>query len=203
MYRASDHDVAKFVIERIADAPADDSANLVERAVPIVRSGAGHSGTLAACRTKRRTRDQAIRTRYFLAALSLGEIKAADQLRISDGDPDGTHAVHPRLSRHGRSTCSTFANRYGRSKTRTFARDCAWRSAASISIHGPTWKKRVGAGSDVALVPRSSGFRHPQRGGLGLATVEAARRRRSNRSRPRPSRSNGSTIIPGTSIAWG
>lgn len=86
-----DDEVATFVLGRLADAPEDDNANLVD-ALARLSELCGREQVLEELlrrASQASAKEQRTRTRYSLAALSLREMKAADQLRISDGDPTG------------------------------------------------------------------------------------------------------------------
>ena len=82
----ADHDVAEFILDQIAVAAADDSANLVEwlsrlsDQEVVVRQLLQRAETASA-------NNPAVRNRYLVAALSLGDKTPAKEFQLVNGDP--------------------------------------------------------------------------------------------------------------------
>lgn len=82
----TDHDVARFILDQIAVAQADDSANLVEGLSRLSDQDVVLQQLRQRAETASAT-DPAARNRYLVAALSLGDKTAAEEFQIIDGDP--------------------------------------------------------------------------------------------------------------------
>ncbi len=82
----ADHDVARFILDQIAVAAADDSANLVEGLSRL----SDQNDVIQQLRQRAVTAsatDPAARNRYLVAALSLGDKTPLEEFQIVDGDP--------------------------------------------------------------------------------------------------------------------